>query len=746
MHETRMGGRRWNATYGMGHVRLVTTVLLVGIAMVLVPRMVSAQETRTDASRQSPDQPPSAPRSDHVDTYHGVDVADPYRWMEDLDDSAVHTWARRLDAHARAYIAEHPDRDEIRDRIAAVADHQRYLAPVRRGGRYFFLRANATFTRVAVVTREELGGRDRLLVDPDEEGLGGVVDRSLWPSPDGRLLAFGVSDPASRRMEIRVRNVSSGRDLPDRLEGLLGRRVSNVSWNPDGSGVWYDGFAPHASEDPRQARLTGARLAYHALGTGQSEDRVLLRGEPGQTISHRRTDDGRWVVATLRDGRSVESVHVFSASEPSAPPRLLTENPGRTFTLVGSRKDELWFHTTREAPNGRVVGVPIDDPDPERWTIVVPEQGDAIDSWVGVRAVGDVLVGGYRQGGLLELRVFTPGEEDYDLLELPRVGSVWFGVTGRQGEPEFFYVLSGFVNPGTVFRHDLRTGRAEPVLEPELPYDPTDVVTRRVFYSGPAGDSIPMFVAHHRDVTPGPSNPVMLYGYAFGGWSVSPWFRVHLAEWFRSGGVFALPALRGGGEFGQEWAEAGLRTNRQNAIDDFIAASEWLVEQRMAGAGSLVAETNSAGASVVGAAVVQRPDLFDAALFGFPLLDVLRYHEFTVGSRWSSQLGTVEDEAEFRALLDYSPVHNVEPGTCYPATLVTPGENDETTPAFHAYKFVAALRHAQACEAPILLRVAWGAEHAYGRDEPSTLESYADQIAFVHRVFDGGQSAAGEVR
>ncbi|MFW6085122.1 MAG: prolyl oligopeptidase family serine peptidase [Gemmatimonadota bacterium] len=689
---------------------------------------------------------PEARRSDHATVHHGVEVADPYRWMEDLDDPELRRWARRHDAFAREFVAQYPRRDEIHDRIAAAADHRRYLAPVRRGGRYFFVRANATFTRVSILFRQGLDGGDVVLVDADEQDLGGVVDRSIWPGPEAERLAFGVSDPASRWMEIRVRDVSTGRTLPDRLRGLRARRTSNLSWNPDGSGIWYDGFAPPTPEDRRAARLRGARLAYHELGTDQAEDRIVLRAGPDETIGHRITDDGRWIVATVRDGRGVRSVHVVDASNPTAAPRLLVDDPGSNFTFVGSREDVLWFHTNRDAPNGRVVGVAIDEPDPQNWTTVVPEGDDAIDSWVGIRAVGDVLVGGYRSDGLLELRMFTPGDPGYEVLPLPRVGSVWFGVTGRQGDPEFFYVLSGFVNPGTVFRHDLRTGRSEPLFAPDLPYDPTEFVTRRVFYDGPAGDSIYMYVAHHRDVTPGPKSPVMLYGYAFGGWSASPWFRAHLAEWLRSGGVFALPALRGGGEYGQEWADAGLRTNRQNAVDDFVAASEWLIEQGMTGPGLLVAETNSAGASVVGAALVQRSDLFGAALFGFPLLDILRYHEFTGGARWSSQLGTVEDEEEFHALLAYSPLHNVEPNTCFPATLVTPGENDETTPAFHAYKFVASLRHAQACDAPILLRVAWGAEHAYGRDQASTLESFADQLAFVHRVLRRDTKRMDEAR
>jgi len=290
--------RRWNSERRT--TATAAGLLLAGAAAVLHPGAVVGQEARGE--------PPEARRSPHADTYHGVEVADPYRWMEDPGDDEVQRWARRNDAFARAFAARYPGRDEIHERIAAAADHQRYLAPVRAGDRYFFVRANATFTRVAILFREGLTGRDVVLVDPDEEHLGGVVDRSIWPDPAGERLAFGVSDPASRWMEVRVRDVATGRELPDRLRGLQARRVSNLSWNPDGTGVWYDGFAPPSGEDPRAARLRGARLAYHELGTEQGEDRIVLRAGPDETIDHRRTDDGRRVVAMVRDGRGVRAV------------------------------------------------------------------------------------------------------------------------------------------------------------------------------------------------------------------------------------------------------------------------------------------------------------------------------------------------------------------------------------------------------------------------------------------------------
>ncbi|MGH7527991.1 MAG: prolyl oligopeptidase family serine peptidase, partial [Gemmatimonadales bacterium] len=607
---------------------------------------------------------------------------------------------------------------------------------------YFYARMNSSGTSVSVFMQTGLDGAARAIVDAvREEKKGLLVDRIVWPSPNGKLLAYGVGRPGSRWIDLGIRDVETGRDLPDRLTGLRGGLLSNVSWSPDGEGLYYDGFTPPADDARLKAQLTGSRVAFHRLGDQQHNDRIFVGPRQDATILRQElSDDGRWLVVTSSDGTTNgNGVTVLDVGRGDLHSRELVKGSTSPFALVGSAGDEIWLYTVMGAPNGRVVGVNMTRPDSSQWRDIVAEQRYPIDSWVGIRAVGDVLVGGYREDGLLRLRVFRPGEAGGRELPLPMIGSVWFGVTGRQGDPEFFFQLSGFVDPGTVYRHDLTSGQTTLFRAPRLEYDPTQVVTRQVFYQNSSGTRVPMYLAYLKGHEPDGRRPVMIYGYAFGGWSASPWFRPHMAEWFRMGGAFAVPALRGGGEFGQEWAEAGLRRNRQNAVDDFVAAAEWLVTNGFAKPEGLVAETNSAGASAVGAAVLQRPDLFRAALFGFPVLDLLRYAEFTGGARWRSQLGSADDPEDFRALRAYSPVHNVRPGVCYPAMLVTPGELDEVAPPFHGYKFVAAVQREQSCDAPVLLRMSWGAGHTAGRDQSGTVENLADQIAFVYRALETGR-------
>lgn len=704
--------------------------IAVAILLVGTPQACAAQ-----------DAPPTARRSTEIQVVQGLEVADPYRWMEKMSSDEVTAWARRQDELARGYAAAAPLHDRLRRDIAASAEHERFLAPAKRGGWYFYPRVNSSFTQVSILAQEGLGGEPREIVSGEKLQTRGLsADRSVWPSPDGRIIAYGVSPEASRWMEIRFRRVDDGAELPDRIVGLQNSLSSRLSWAPDGSGVYYDGFDPPVvGGDTREHRLAGARLAFHRLGTESEEDRILLEAsEIGTTIRHWLSDDGRWLGAAIRDaGRSGDRVYLFEAGG-MADPITLVADGAAPFEFAGSRGDEVWLYTNAGAPNGRVIGIDANDPRPEAWRDVVAEQDAPIDTWTGIKAVGDYLVGGYRNQGLLELRAFEPGENRGRVLDLPRIGSVWFGVEGRQGDPEIFFVLSGFADPGTVYRHDLETGRTSVFRSPDVPFDPARIETRLVTYRTASGRDAPMYLAHLAGVELDGSRPVMMYGYGFGGWSVSPWFRPHMSEWFRMGGGFALPALRGGGEFGEEWTDAGHGVNRQNAVDDYIAAAEWLIDEGLARPGLLVAETNSAGGPVVGDALLQRPELFRAAILAFPLLDLLRYHEFTGGARWIPYLGSIDDPDQAPVLVALSPVHNVEGGACYPATLITPGERDETTPPFHAYKFAAALQHAQACDRPVLLRMSWGAGHAYGRDQESTVDNLADQLSFLARQFDFG--------
>jgi prolyl oligopeptidase len=685
------------------------------------------------APRTQP-RPELAPAGDHFDLLHETRVPDPYRWMEEEGLRATAAWVDEHDRHARAWVAAAPGHAQRLARIHAASLPARYLAPLERGGRYFLPRVDAAVTRTTWLVRDGWNGAERVLVDGDELfRQQRTCDRYARPSADGTRLAVTEGAIGSSWRTIRVLDVTTGRWLPERIPGFVSG-ASSLAWHPSGAGFFHTRFAPPLDEQGL-APFTRQRVEYHELGASE-EHELLAPVEDGTLLSLAATDDGRMLVLTLRDSRAgLDEVRVAEMGAPLGPWRTLIPGGRGTFTFAGSHGDELWFQTTLGAPNGRVVSVRATR-STEAPVELVPESTLAIDTWItnGVRAVGQGLIVTYRKEARLVPRLFDADGRFVREIELPYLGSVWSGWVGRSGNPEVFYVLSGFVDPGTVYRLDLASGRSEAALAPELSYAPGEFVTRQEFWSGPAGERLPMFLAYHRSTPPGRERPVLLYGYAFGGWSAAPWFRPHMPEWLRSGGVFALPALRGGGEFGESWHADGVGRKRQNAIDDYVACARWLAAHGLARSEWIAAETNSAGASVVAAALLQAPEAFGAGILAFPLLDVLRYDRFTAGAAWRSELGSPADPDDFRSLLSYAPIQAVRSGVTYPPLLVTPGELDQVTPPVHAYKFVATLEAAGA-PAPTLLRLARGAGHAYGADLASSAENLADQLSFLARVF-----------
>jgi prolyl oligopeptidase len=429
-------------------------------------------------------------------------------------------------------------------------------------------------------------------------------------------------------------------------------------------------------------------------------------------------------------------VLAMKTAEPEAGFRELGRGIQATLAYVGSRGDEIWLQTDFQAPRGRVIALRWGSPDKDPREIV-PEQADAtIDTWVGARGAGEGIVVGYRKDSRLYFDYVGADGNMLKRIEPPNMSSVWTGLVGRQGSDTVFFTVSSFADPGSVYRLKLHSGEQTLFQQPELPYDPQKIVVEQRFYRGEGRERVPMFVAYHEETPPDGSRPVMMYGYGFGAWIAAPWFRPHLPEWFLSGGTFVLPALRGGGEFGEEWHRAGAVTGKTASIDDFIAAAEWLIDAGIARQSLLVAETNSAGGPVVGASIVRRPDLFGAAILSFPLLDMLAYENYTHAGRWRSELGSVQNPEESAALASYSPPHNVTPGTCYPPVLLAPGALDEVTPPMHAYKFAAALQHAGNCDNPALLRMSWDAGHAYGGTPEETAATLAAQLVFLRKVLD----------
>ncbi|NIR44317.1 MAG: S9 family peptidase [Gemmatimonadetes bacterium] len=679
---------------------------------------------------------PEARRGDRVDVYHGVAVPDPYRWMEEMEAPETRLWVQAQDERARRFAAAYPERDRIRQRMERIASVRRFGTPTKRGGRYFFSRFGVSGPGTSYYVQEAADGNARLLLDGQALAAEGLRLTRPLPSRDGRRLLYGTADGGSRWLEVRIIEVDSGRELLDVLTGINSNN-SSLAWDGRGAGFFYEAFeVPEAGERLR-ARLRNARILYHRVGTPQGEDELVYRpeGHPDRSLGFQVSDDGRFLVISESDPEDIGNRVLYrDLYDPDGKVVELISNAESSFGFIGNDGTTLWFQTNFEAPRGRVIAVDIESPDVGDWVELIPEADETIDSWVGVSAVGGRFIVGYLEDARLMARVFQlDGRFDYDL-ELPYYGSVWSGFSGRQDDPEAFYSISGLVDPGSIYRLDVRTGRSTLFARPELSYDPNDFVTRQVFFRSADGTRVPMYLVHRKELQRDGNAPVIMYGYGFGSWAAAPWFQSHLVLWLQMGGIWALPNLRGGGEYGEDWHQAGSRQNKQNSIDDYIAATEWLIENRYTTRGLFVANASSAGGPIAGAAITQRPDLYGAALIDFPVLDMLRYDQFTLARAWRDEYGSVEDPDEFEALYAYSPYHNLKPDTCYPATLVAPGEKDETTPPLHGYKFVAALQHAQACDNPIFLRVSWDAGHAYGADLERAMDNWADQLSFLARV------------
>ncbi len=702
-----------------------TTLWVAWTLTFAIPAATAAQSTA----------PLTARRGDHVDVYHGTRVADPYRWMEEMDAAETSAWVRAQDAHARRFVHATPGREGLRAAIARIADVTRYAVPQRSGDVLVYVGGDGSFTTRWLLV-ESPGEQPRVALRPEHFSPDG--SRRLGrvaPDDRGRYVAYSVTEGQSRWERWRIHDLASGRDLDDELTGL-NAAASAVTWSPDGAGFYYERLDPPAPGAELTEQLGAERLFFHQVGTPQSQDRLVYDPQAALALGTGITRDGRYLVVTVGERGSPDNRVLYrdlATGDSSLVP--LVDQADATYTVVGNDGTVFWLYTNAGAPRGRVIAVDARAPRREAWRDLIPEAEDVVDTWLTATAVGDRIVVGYRRDAWLAVKVFrADGRFDYEL-ELPKVGSIW-SFAGRQGDPIAYYTLSDFTDPGTVYRLDVRTGESTVFRRPELAYDPDAFVTRQVFYESVDGTRIPMFLTHRRDIDTTVPHPTFMYGYGAFNWAASPWFQPHVTAWLQMGGVYALPNIRGGGEYGEEWHQAGIKRNKQTSIDDYLAAAQWLLDSGYTSRELLVANGGSASGPLVGAAITQRPDLFAASIIDFPALDMLRLEAFTGGRGWRSDFGTAEDEEDFRALLAYSPYHQVREGTCYPATLVTPGERDETTVPMHAYKFVAALQHAQSCDNPIMLRISWGAGHSYGATQQDAMENWADQISFLIRALD----------
>ncbi|RUO22924.1 S9 family peptidase [Aliidiomarina minuta] len=669
---------------------------------------------------------PDSERIQFSDNYHGTEVADPYRWLEQLQSDAVRGWVREQNELSLPYLQNLNERDQIKNRLTQLWNYERIETPFRKGDRYFHFRNDGLQNQPVLYVSQQPDGVARPLLNPNEWGQDGTVSLArIQVSPNARYVAYAVSDAGSDWTEFRVRDVNTGQDLDDIIRGT---KFTNVSWLPSENGFYYSRYPETAAGEPDDSQPVA--IYFHRLGTSQSNDRRVYdvsqygTWNPYPTVS----SDGRFLIATVTDGFSTNAIHYLDLTDTDARWRHLISDWDARYQLIDTDANLLFFHTTNDAPTGRVIAVDINRPHPSDWQeIIAPREETLLE----VNYVGGKFFAHYLQDAQSQVRIYNAYGRYEQELRLPGIGSI-SGFTGDKNHLETFFSFVSFTEPGIVYHYDIANHELNEHYRTEIPASLTGYETRQVFFKSADGTRIPMFIVHRDDIDLDGSNPTLLYGYGGFNISLTPDFSVSQLAWLEQGGILAIPNVRGGGEYGDEWHQGGIRLNKQNAFDDFIAAASYLIDQQYTSSEHLAIQGVSNGGLLVAAAMTQRPDLFAAALPAVGLFDMLRYHTTDANARsWSSDFGSSRNEEEFRALQAYSPLHNLEPGTCYPATLISTGHQDDRVAPWHSYKFAAALQHAQGCENPVLLRVETRAGHGAGTPTWMRIERIADQWAFL---------------
>ncbi len=675
---------------------------------------------------------PTARKSDVVDDYYGTRVPDPYRWLEDPDSPESRAWIDAENQLTEAYLAAIPARTTIRDRLTKLWNYPKYGAPFRKARRYFFFKNDGLQNQSVLYQQASLTADPETLLDPNLLSEDGTVALStLAVSDDGRLLAYGTSASGSDWEEFRVRDVATGKDRPDHLKWI---KFSGASWTKDGAGFFYSRY-PEATDKALTDVNRFQKLYYHRLGNDQAQD-VLVYERPDQPdwgMNAEVTDDGRYAVLNVwlgTDRRNrVYYLDLKDAKRPKVTGEVvrLLDDFDASYTFVGNDGPVFYFLTDLDAPRKRVIAIDTRHPERGRWREVIPQGPDVLD---GIQIVHDTFVAHYMHDASSRLRLFALDGRFVKELPLPTLGSIG-AISGERKDDEMFYAFTSFLYPTTIFRYGFKTGATSVFKAPAIDFDPSGYETKQVFYTSKDGTRVPMFLTHKKGLRLDGSNPTYLYGYGGFNISLTPAFSVAMLVWLERGGVYAVPNLRGGGEYGEEWHQAGMHDKKQNVFDDFIAAAEYLIAQGYTSTPKLAIAGGSNGGLLVGAAITQRPDLFGAALPAVGVMDMLRFHKFTIGWAWVTDYGSADSAAQFPYLYKYSPLHNIRAGTRYPATLVTTGDHDDRVVPGHSFKFTAALQAAQAGLQPVLIEIETKAGHGAGKPTSKLIEEQADRMAFL---------------
>ncbi|PTL79327.1 prolyl oligopeptidase family protein [Vitiosangium sp. GDMCC 1.1324] len=704
------------------------------------PSASPASEATSASASQAPVRLayPVAQKQDVVDDYHGTKVADPYRWLENPDSPESRQWIDAENKLTFDYLEKIPARARIKQRMTELWDYEKYGMPWREGSRYFFNRNNGLQNQSVLYTTESLGAEPRVLLDPNTLSADGTVALAgLAITQDGNLLAYGVASAGSDWKEFRVRDVRTGKDLPDVVKWV---KFSNASWTKDGKGFFYSRYDEPKAGEALSGTNFYQKLYFHKLGTPQSEDTLVYERKDQKEwgFTGFTTEDGRYLIINVSRGTEQKNLVFYKdLKDPKAKVVELLKDWDAEYEYISNDGTLFWFKTDLDAPRGRVVAVDLRKPERKSWKEILPQGEETLST---VSLVNDQFIVNVMKDAHSQVRLYSREGKVKGELALPGLGTA-FGLDGKRQDTETFYAYSSYTTPTTIYRYDLKTGQSQVFKTPSVKFDPSQYETTQVFYTSKDGTRVPMFLSHKKGLKLDGTNPTLLYGYGGFNAPMTPGFSVANLVWMEQGGVYAVANLRGGGEYGREWHEAGTKLRKQNVFDDFIAAAEWLIANKYTSSARLAINGRSNGGLLIGAAVTQRPDLFGVALPGVGVMDMLRFHKFTIGWAWTSDYGSSENAEEFKALYAYSPLHNLKPAR-YPAMLVHTADHDDRVVPGHSFKFTAAAQAAQQGEAPVLIRIETKAGHGAGKPTTKIIEEYSDLWAFsLYQMGLGGEPA-----
>lgn len=661
---------------------------------------------------------------DTVDTYFGTAVADPYRWLEDDHSEETGEWVAAQNEVTNSFLEQIPYRDQIKKRLTEIWNYPKSGAPFKRGDKYYVYRNDGLQNQYVVYVMDEISGEEKVFIDPNNWSEDGTASLSgLRFSLDGRYAAYAISESGSDWRRIKIIDVEKGQELEDEVNWV---KFSGISWA--GKGFFYSAYDAPQEDEKLKGKNEYHKVYFHQLGDAQSQDELVYQDKenPLRNFYAGTTDDERFVYIGGSEGTSGNNLMIKDLRKPSSKFVTVVDDFKKDHNVVGNVGEEILILTTLKAPNKRLVKVKLQNP--AKWEDVIAEKEQLLED---AKLAGGKMFVTYMQDAASKVYQYSQEGKLENEIELPGIGTA-SGFNGKEEDTELFYTFTSFTFPSNIYKYDINTGESSLYEASQVNFDPEEYETKQVFYTSKDGTEVPMFIVHKKGLKLDGSNPTLLYSYGGFDISMTPNFSPARLAWLEKGGIYAQPSIRGGGEYGQAWHEGGMKFNKQNVFDDFIAAAEYLIEENYTSSKKLAISGRSNGGLLIGASMTQRPELFKVALPAVGVLDMLRYHRFTIGWAWAVEYGSAEDNEEmFSYLHGYSPLHNVKEGVQYPATLVTTADHDDRVVPAHSFKFISELQTKGAPGNPYMIRVETKAGHGAGKPTSKVIEEWADKYAFT---------------